>query len=199
MTIEKHSAWATETVWPDGGPRFDTDHALAAAAAVALAQGEVLEALLEGGDLRQTLGGPRPVASAPYRYPCDLGFARLDGGDEHPFAAHVVCHRRFWSGEAAVIMNAAYVGDRYLGPRSHPNDNLLDITIGALPLQQRLMADRRSRQGTHVPHPQLKVRRVSTWEHEFARVTPVWIDGRRHGRCRRVEVRLVTDAFVVIA
>ncbi len=199
MTISKGSAWAIESAWPDDGPRFDTDHDLAAAAAQALSEGTNLEAVLEAGDLRRTLGGPRPSGATPYRYPCDLGFVRLDDTDEVPFVAHVICHRRFWQGEAVAIMNAAYADDRYLGPKSHPNDDLLDITFGSLPLQQRLMADKRSRQGTHVPHPGLKTRRVSAWEHEFARSTPVWVDGRRLGRCRRIQVRLVTDAFAVIA
>ncbi|MEZ5228415.1 MAG: hypothetical protein R2710_17600 [Acidimicrobiales bacterium] len=98
-----------------------------------------------------------------------------------------------------MVMNAAYVGERYLGPRSHPNDDLLDVTFGALPLQQRLMASKRSRQGTHLPHPALTVVRRPVWAHDFARPTAVWIDGRRTGRCLHLEVRLVTDAFVVIA
>ncbi len=199
MTIEKNATWATETVWPESGPRFDSDHAIAVAAAAALDRGDTLEAVLTAGDLRQTLGGPRGAGAAPYRYPCDLGFVRLDDGVEHPFVAHVICHRRFWVGEAAVVMNAAYQGQRYLGPRSHPNDDLLDVTFGALGMQQRLLANKRSRQGTHVPHPQLTVNRRPRWEHDFARSTSVWVDGKRVGRCRHLAVRLVTDALVVIA
>ncbi len=199
MTIEKHSVWAIETVWPADGPRFTSDRELALAAAAALAEGETLEAVLTAGDLRQTLGGPRAEGAAPYRYPCDLGFVSLDQGEEQPFVAHVVARRRFWQGEAAVVMNAAYLGDRYLGPRSHPNDALLDVTVGALPLQQRLLASKRSRQGTHVPHPLLTVYRRPTWEHTFTRPTTIWADGERLGRCRHLAVRLVTDALAVIA
>ncbi len=199
MTISKNSAWAIEAEWPDDGPRFSTDHELAAAAASALEQGSPLEAVLLDGDLRRTLGGPRPDGATPYRYPCDLGFVRLDDGSEYPFAAHVICRRRLWQGEAAVIMNAAYLGDRYLGPRSHPNDDLLDVTVGSLRLQQRFLASKRSRQGSHLPHPALTVTRRSAWAHEFARPVPVWVDGQRVGRSRRIEARLVTDAFNVIA
>lgn len=199
MTIEKNVSWATESSWPENAPRFDSDHSLAQAVADAHANGELLEVLLDAGDLRRTLGAPRPAGSTPYRYLCDLGFVQLDSGPELPFVAHVVCNRRWWRGEAAAAMNAAYVGDWYLGPKSHPNDGLLDVTFGAMALQQRLMARRRAVQGVHVPHPDLKVRRVPRWQHRFERPTPVYVDGQRVGRCHEVDVWLLPDAFAVIA
>lgn len=199
MTIEKNVDWATESSWPENGKRFDSDRALAQAAAMALAAGETLEVMLDGGDLRRTLGTPRPDGATPYRYVCDLGFVQLDGGSALPFVAHVVCHRRWWRGEAAAAMNAAYVGDWYLGPKSHPNDGLLDVTVGALAFQQRMMARRRAPQGVHVPHPDLTVRRVARWHHRFDRATPVYVDGRRAGRAHEVEIWLAEDAFAIIA
>ncbi len=200
MTIEKHRTWAEPAEWPDGAPRVGDDATLARLAAAAVADGRVLEVILEAGDLRRTLGAPRPAGMDPYRYPCDLGFVRLDDhADEHPFAAHVAWRRRFWRGEAAVVMNAAYLGPWYLGPRSHPNDALLDVTWGALPWQQRRLAAQRARQGTHLPHPALTVRRVGTWSHEFERPTPVRADGVSIGSARRISVRVVPDAFAVYA
>ncbi len=199
MTIEKGRPWAIETVWPDDPLRIDNDRDLARTVAAALTVGEHLEVVLLGGDLRATLGGERPLDLAPYRYRCDLGFVSLDGGPEHPFAAHVQWRRRFWRGEAAVVMNAAYLGPWYLGPRSHPNDGLLDITYGSLPWQQRHLAARRAQQGVHLPHPRLTVRRTARWQHAFRRATPVIVDGSAIGQATTIAVRVHDDAFDVIA
>ena len=37
-------------------------------------------------------------------------------------------------------MNAQWLGDWDLGPRSHPNDGLLDVTDGTLPFGDRWKA-----------------------------------------------------------
>ncbi len=199
VTIEKNRPWAVEAEWPDDPLQIDNDRDLALAVGEALAAGRLLEVVLMGGDLRATLGGERPPGAAPYRYRCDLGLVSLDGGPEHPFVAHVQWRRRFWRGEAAVVMNAAYLGPWYLGPRSHPNDGLLDITYGSLPWQQRSMAARRARQGSHLPHPRLTVRRTGEWQHSFEHATRVIADGATLGRAAGISVRVHEDAFDVIA
>lgn len=151
-----------------------------------------------GGDLHRTLGLGATPRSSPQWFPMDLGFVSIDGGAELPFAAHAVARSRSWLGPAAVVMNAAWLGDRYLGPRAHPNDGLLDITVGSLPPRQLIVAAQRSRSGTHLPHPDLQVKRVATWDHEFDRSRAVWLDGRRVGRGRRLRLRVEPDWFVLV-
>ncbi len=97
-----------------------------------------------------------------------------------------------------VVMNSAWYGDWYLGPRAHPNDGLLDVTVGELSLRDRMKAKKRVKSGTHLPHPNLEVRRVATLERTLKRPTRVHIDGVLAGQARHIQVRLDSDAFVLV-
>ena len=193
MTIEKGEAWGD----PDG-PSVETTLADDAGVAqyVSRHPGAIVSA--NSGDLMQTLGlsdGPR---SEPLWFPMDLGFVRLDGGAERPFSAHVIARGPLWLGAGAAVMNAAWLRDRYLGPRSHPNDGLLDVTFGALPPRQLWAAAKRAKTGVHLPHPSLTVKRVKTWEHAFDRPRSIWIDGCRIGRAKHLVCRLESDSFTLV-
>jgi hypothetical protein len=166
-----------------------SDHELAVLADAARRAGRHLVAGVSEGDLLATVGVQRErLPAEQHHHPVDLGLVSLDGGDPVPFVAHVVARRRLWAGELVVMMNAAWWGDWYLGPRAHPNDGLVDITVGSLPVRQRLLARSRARTGSHLPHPGLRTLRRSRWSHGFERPTGVWVDGRHLGRCRHLEV-----------
>lgn len=152
---------------------------------------------VEAGDLLQTVGGNVAEGGQHQQLPMDLGMVCVDDGAEVPFVSSVIIRGRFWSGECAAIMNGAWLSDWYLGPRAHPNDGLLDITVGSLSLADRVQARKRALSGMHLPHPGLRVRRVQRWEHEFATPRRAWVDGKFVGQCRSVSVRLEPDAFVL--
>ena len=97
-----------------------------------------------------------------------------------------------------MVMNAAWYGSLYLGPRAHPNDGLLDITVGSLTLRQRLLARTRARGGTHLPHPDLRTVRVAHWSHRFTTPVPILVDGVSKGRARSIEVDLRPDAATIV-
>ncbi len=153
---------------------------------------------VRSGDLLATVGGSDQVRPESQFLPIDLGWVQLDDRAEQPFVAHVVAHRRWWRGDAFVAMNAAWLGDWYLGPRAHPNDDRLDATFGRLGLRDRLEARRRAPSGTHLPHPALTSRRAATLEWEAPSATPVWVDGVRVGTARRLRCRLETDRFALV-
>ncbi len=156
--------------------------------------------VLQGGDLLTTLGGGSThAAGTASAYPVDALRVVLDHAEEHLAAAHVVVRAVWWGGECAVAMNAAWLGSWYLGPRAHPNDGLVDVTIGRLPWQQRLLAWRRAQTGTHLPHPALRTVRRPIWDHTFPVATPTYVDGRRVGRVRHLHIVVVPDAGVVVA
>lgn len=156
--------------------------------------------VLDGGDLLTTLGGRTGSTEPTGRaYPVDILRVTFDDDPDRVAGAHVVMRGPWWSGECAVAMNAAWLGSWYLGPRSHPNDGLVDVTVGRLGWQQRAMARRRARTGTHLPHPDLRTARTAQWEHTFPAPTPAWVDGQRLGRIRRVRIEVVPDAGVVVA
>jgi hypothetical protein len=198
VTIRKGRDWATPVPVPDDAVTVTGDAELAALVAEARSAGRPCPSVvLAGGDLSRTLGGGagrrRPAGQA-VRVVVDLGWARLDGGPERPFAAHAVARRPAWSGPFAVAMNAAWLGSWYLGPRAHPNDGLLDITEGALAPTQRLLARRRLATGTHLPHPALRATRVAEASLAWPRALTVRLDGIRVGRARRLGLRCEPDA-----
>lgn len=190
MTIRAGEDWG-EPYRPTGDePEARTD-----AEVVAAHRAGTAPALVRGGDLYRTLGG-RP-APEPLRLPIDLLEVAVDGG-RFLAAAHVVVRNRWWSGRCAVVMNAAWLGEWYLGPRAHPDDGVADITVGALGPRDRLRARRRAPSGSHVPHPALTVRRTGQAELHFERPTAVWVDGIPAGRTTRLQVRVLPDATSVV-
>jgi diacylglycerol kinase family enzyme len=130
-------------------------------------------------------------------FPVDVGRAELDGRPRW-FVAHAVVRGPFWVGRAIAVMNAQWLGEWDLGPRAHPDDALLDVTDGALPLGDLLKARARARTGTHLPHPALRTSRVGQLSVELARPRSVWLDGERVGRARRIEVEVEPDALRVV-
>lgn len=193
MTIEKGEAWGD----PEGAP---VDATLPSDVAVAAYVHKHPEAVVSAtsGDLMQTLGLSAVPRSNPLWFPMDLGFVSLDGGAERPFVAHVIARGPVWLGGGAAVMNAAWLGDRYLGPRSHPNDGLLDVTVGSLPPRQLWAAAKRAKTGVHLPHPNLAVKRVGRWEHTFERPRSIWLDGTRVGRAKHLVCRVESDAFTFV-
>lgn len=200
MTIRKGEPWGASRPLPPDAREVTTDDELRDLVLAARTGGEPAPPVaLLGGDLCRTLGGSgdrrRLDSGQALAFRIDLGLARLDEGPPTPFVAHAVARRRGWSGPFAVAMNAAWLGSWYLGPRAHPNDGLLDVTEGALPLVQRVLARRRVPSGSHLPHPGLRTRRTAEHRIDLPRPTPVHLDGRPVGRARRLELRCEPDSF----
>lgn len=219
MTIEKGKPWGSPAA--DAAPPTiaEDDAALASLAFDAHLAGTSLVARVASGDLLATLGvsETRPEAER-IDYPLDLGLAYLGPEsppiDEpaRPFIAHLIAGPQP-SGPAATlgrvlghgppmslaILNAAWLGDLRLGPRAHPNDGLLDITEGRVRFGDRREATKRARSGSHLPHPDLRSRRLARWEVEFERSEVVSLDGVQLGRFRFVRVELLPDALTVVA
>lgn len=159
-------------------------------------------AALGGGDLCRTLGGRGDVGDRlgadATLVDVDIGRVEADGKTVGYFAAHVLIRGRAWSGQAAAVMNAEWMGEWDLAPRAHPGDGLLDILEGALGPRDLLLARRRAPAGDHLPHPNVKVRRASSARLEFTQKRLVWVDGVSVGSHRVVTVEL-TDQTVTVA
>ncbi len=199
MTIRKHEPWGTPGGLPVDGVVVRSDAEARAVVTAARQAGAPVPPLgLRGGDLCHTLGGGRDEEAMrspdALIFPTDLGSVLIDGR-LHWFVAHLVAKQSWWHGRAVVVMNAQYLGDWDMAPKSHPNDGLLDVFDGDLPLGQRVLARQRLRLGTHVPHPSIEQRRVPALQIEFARPTPIALDGERVGSARRLSVRAEPDAL----
>lgn len=197
MTISKGKRWEREAP-TDLRPIHVADDAGAASVAFANLGRDSAAVSLASGDLLRTLGYHDPQKPVGLQFPMDLGLVSIDGGPALPFAAHVVARGFLWSGECLAAMNAPWLGELYLGPKGHPNDGLLDITFGSLGIRQRLLAVRRAKLGTHLPHPALTAKRSASYEHQFSRSVQIYVDGSPAGKGTRVSLELISDAFSVI-
>lgn len=194
MVIGKGVSYGAEKKIDPTWPSLASDSALAAHIA---ANGKA-PCTVTGGDLLMTLGGGAPPGVSPRAYPVDLLRVGLDGVHTLVAVAHVVARRPLWAGRFFVAMNAAWVDGLYLGPRSHPNDGVVDVTSGKLGLQQRWLARRRATTGSHLPHPSLSVSRTKSASYRLDRPTMVRIDGRQTLRAVEINVRVQPDAGIVV-
>src|SRR4051812_35197356 len=181
VTIRKGEPWGERQPLPADGWMVHSDAEARELIEPRWRAGEPLPVLgLLGGDLCRTLGGAgdegRLRSSDAMTFPVDLGVAEIDG-EGHCFVAHAIVRRIGWRGRAVAAMNAQWLGSWDLGPRSHPDDGLLDVTDGALPAGQRFEARRRARTGTHLPHPALATSRVSAVSLSFDPRLVVRLDG----------------------
>lgn len=203
MTISKGSPWGRQGGLPPDAAVACSDVELAELWADHLGGGSTGPLLvgLAGGDLHRTMGAPAPERMHgvdAWHFPVDMMLITVDDGRLWG-AAHVLVGSvppfRGWS---AVVMNAAFVGEWNLGPRAHPNDGLLDVTVGSLGLVDRRRARARMGLGAHIPHPALEVRRVGVWETTRPGPVGVRVDGRPVGRASRIRVEVVPDALIVV-
>jgi diacylglycerol kinase family enzyme len=97
-------------------------------------------------------------------------------------------------------MNAQFVRDWDVAPRSHPNDGRLDVVevAGSMSVRDRWQARRRLATGTHVPHPDIVVRQLPAWQATLPDNTQVWLDGLPMGVVRNLSVRVEPDALLLV-
>lgn len=204
MPIAKGQDWGDTGQLPAGAPIFQSDAELSRAVQYAETKGLPRPVCgLTGGDLWRTLGAPvggehRLRDSAATQVTVDVGWARLDDGDlEHAFVAHCIARRRFW-GKVVAVMNAEWLDDWDVAPKSHPGDGWLDVIQAALSWPERQKVRDRLPTGTHLPHPDLRTSRVSEAQFEFDE--PLWlhIDRAPFSRVRRLEVRLEPASLTVL-
>jgi YegS C-terminal NAD kinase beta sandwich-like domain len=153
---------------------------------------------LTAGDLSRTLGGrgQRLRDGEGTRVHIDLGAVLIDGR-LHWFLAHLVARHSWYRGRIVVAANGAFLGSWNIAPRAHPGDGRIDLLDGNPGLGDRLKARRRLPLGTHLPHPAITVRRVSAAQIEFARPTPIRLDGVRTGTARSLSIRVEPDAVEI--
>ena len=202
MPISKGEPWGEPGPLPPHGVVVRSDREARELVTAARRAGEPVPPVgLLGGDLCRTLGGTgdeaRLRSDDAVQLPVDLGAVLVDGR-LHWFVAHLVSRRSWWRGRVVAAMNAQYLGDWDVAPRGHPNDGRLDVLDADLPLTDRLQARSRLRTGTHVPHPGIQERHVSSHQVELAKPTPVWLDGDLLGDARTLSLRVEPDALLCV-
>ncbi len=202
MVVEKGREWGCTGRLPDGAVLVRSDAEARAVVTEARRQDRPVPPLgLLGGDLCRTVGGrgdeERLRSGEAMLLPVDVGSVLIDGR-LHWFVAHLVARRSWWRGRVLAAMNAEYLGDWDVAPRGHPGDGHLDLLDGDLSLTDRLKARRRLPLGTHVPHPGIQPRRVTSAQVTFDRATPIWLDGERVGEATNLSLRIEPDALICV-
>lgn len=202
MSVEKGVDWGERARPPGDLQVFDHSADAAAMLADARRANRPLPPIgLRGGDLVRTLGGSTVpdlrTATSALHVTVDLG-AVLADGRLHWFLDHLVARRSWLRGRVLVAANAAFLGDWNVAPRAHPGDGKLDtLETGSMSIGDRWKARRRLATGTHLPHPDIRVRRTGAAQYEFDTPTLVRLDGRSIGRVRSLSIRLEPDAVDV--
>jgi hypothetical protein len=201
VTIRKGEQWGTTRPTPGDVVDAADDRAAAIVIGDALERGQTPPPVrLGSGDLVRTVGGHgvgsnSSVSNGPLSTVLPIDVLEIDLGGVTDFAvAHVAMRSLWWIRSTAVVMNAAYLGDWNLAPRSHPDDGRAEHLEGRLSLSDWWLARDRMRSGSHLPHPSLTLRSVSTVSLQADRPTSVWLDGRKVAKCTEITVRVRADA-----
>ena len=208
MTIRRNQPWGSAAALPEGAPIASSNAELRrlitaqrAGDAPAMPIGVV------GGDLWHVVGTPpggadRLRSEQARTAPIDLIEVTADG-DTLWACIGAVARNSWWHGPVVAAMSAETLGRWRLAPAAHPNDGRLHVlsTGGggpALSMAQRMLARRRLRSGSHVPHPAIAVRRVESWGHRLDRSLGLWLDGERVGKCHELAFTIRPDAAVIV-
>jgi len=204
VTIRRGEPWGTAGALPADGVVVRSDAEARAAVEAARRSEAPLPVLgLLGGDLARTLGGrgdeARLRSDDARQLPVDIASVLLDGR-QFWFVAHLVAQRSWWRGRIVAAMNAQFLGDWDVAPRTHPNDGRLELldVDPSFRLGDRLKARRRLPRGAHVPHPGIAEQRVAAWQARFEPSLRVWLDGEPMGAVTNVSLRVEPDALTVV-
>ncbi len=208
MTIRRGEPWGTAAPLPHGSPFASSNSELRREITAQRGGfGQPAPIGVTGGDLWQVVGAPgggtrRLHSDQAHTAPIDLIRVTADGN--HLWACvGVIARNSWWRGPVVAVMNADLAGAWRVAPAAHPNDGRLHVLETglngpSLSLRERMLARRRLRLGTHIPHPSISVRRVADAEYRFERPMALWLDGERVGRCRELSVAVVPDGAEIV-
>ena len=189
MVIEKGKDWGTPGVLPP-----DASVARSNAELRALVSEGARVIGVTGGDLCRTLNGSGSLSMV---FPIDLCRLTADKVDEL-FVAHCVARNGWLHGPITAVMNAQFIGSWDVAPRSHPNDGVVDVLEITMGVGDRLKARKRLATGTHVPHPLIAQRRVSTAEFHLNRPTKIWLDGEHVTTLNDFTITVEPDTLTIV-
>jgi YegS C-terminal NAD kinase beta sandwich-like domain len=189
VVIQKGKDWGTPGVLPHGAPVARSNAELRA-----LVREGARVIGVTGGDLCRTLNGSGSMSMV---FPIDLCRLTAPGVDEL-FVAHCVARNGWLRGPITAVMNAQFIGSWDVAPRSHPNDGVVDVLVISMALGDRLKARKRLASGTHVPHPLIVQRRMSTAEFHLNRPTKIWLDGELVAALADFTITVEPDALTIV-
>lgn len=130
---------------------------------------------------------------------CSISFVSGDVETVRAFSSVTI--GSWWKGRHLIASNSGFLNGMNIAPRSHPNDGEFDVVNidAAMPLKQRFIARRKAKTGTHVPHPQLTIKRSTAVE--FTRERPqerLAIDGVAVSQWEKISISIEPDYWEII-
>jgi len=196
MVIERGGDWG-EKVEIASAVRADSD------AAVVTLQGQGAP-FATSGNLHRSLGAPSFRSAGPFtQLPIDALVCEVMGHGEvrEMVACSDVTVGSWFSRRGMVIVTNVGIRDGLdVTPGSHPNDGKFEILAmdASMSVRQRLLARRRARTGSHLPHPCLT--RVTRTEASIERrgAQRLFVDSVDVGAWESVRVRIDPDRLRVL-
>ena len=201
MNIEKGRNWGYSSPLPSDGVIIKDNKELLEKITSCKREGIDLPVFgLLGGDLWRTLGGRHEEGhlygkDATTR-DVDLGCVLLDG-KIHWFCAHMLIGSKL-KGKKIFISNVAHYGKTNPAPKAHPGDGVFDMLESGLSMIQTGKAIKRLSTGTHIPHPEIKYKRVKYEQFSFMKKMNVQIDGKKIGKFSNISFRVENEALRVV-
>jgi len=206
VTIRKNENWGATVTRPENLVICETDAAASQLTTKYFLQQKPIPAIaITRSNLSRALGtrGANANSQTMQATPFDLievTFADDSKTEQKVLAlGYGMLRKSWWRGEIVAAMNTSFIGDWDCAPRSHPNDgkfDLLTVTSEMKPTQ-RLIASRRLRLGTHLPHPQISVKQLPSFEADCSAEPNLYVDNRKFVSVNQCKFRLLPDALTL--
>jgi hypothetical protein len=206
MTIRKNEDWGSTVVRPENLVICETDAATSQLATDFYLQQKPMPAIaITRSSLSRTLGkeGSNVNSQNMQATPFDLievTFVDASMIEQKVLAlGYGLLRKSWWRGDIVAAMNTSFIGDWDCAPRSHPNDGKFDLLAvnGEMKSTQRLIASRRLKFGTHLPHPQISVKQLTSFEADCSAKPNLYVDNRRFMSVNQCKFRLLPDALTL--
>lgn len=188
MTIEKGKEWGRQIHTPTEHVEVMSDRELIDNWILNREQLFVVR----GGDLFRSLGAPLCDMSVATKQllPVDVMRVEISFDDTSSGTFYALSNLQIGSwrsrGRFVCVSNCGFVDERNIAPRAHPNDGEVEVmTVSStIDWKQRFQAWRRTRTGTHLPHPNISMERGNYGSWTRAGNEVLSIDGKPVSRGR---------------
>ncbi len=206
MTIRKNEDWGSTVVRPENLVICETDATASQLATDFYLQQKPMPAIaITRSSLSRALGkkGSDVNAQNMQATPFDLievSFVDASKTEQKVLAmGYGLLRKSWWRGDIVAAMNTSFIGDWDCAPRSHPNDGKFDLLAVSSEMKstQRLIASRRLKLGTHLPHPQISMKQLIIFEADCSAKPNLYIDNRRFMSVNQCKFRLLPDALTL--
>ena len=206
MTIRKNEDWGVTVTRPENLVICETDAAASQLATNYFLQQKPIPAIaITRSNLSRALGTTGADIDSQNMQATPFDLIEITFADDSKTGQRVlalgygVLRKCWWSGEIVAAMNTSFIGDWDCAPRSHPNDGKFDLLTVKSEMKptQRLIASRRLRLGTHLPHPQISVKQLTSFEADCSAEPNLYVDNRKFVCVNQCKFRLLPDALTL--